>query len=62
MSEKKEKKPSRRPETEASQIIGFGIPTRIAEAIKVEAVRGELRLNDPLVRVWDIYSERERAG
>jgi predicted HicB family RNase H-like nuclease len=61
MSEIRDKKPSRRPETGASQIIGFRMPAEIAQAIKVEAARRQIRLNDLLSEMWSVYCESNRV-
>lgn len=62
MSEKKERKPARRPETGESQIIGFRMPAPVAKAIKVEAARRQLPLNGLLGEMWKLYGENKRAG
>jgi predicted HicB family RNase H-like nuclease len=62
MSEPKEKKPSRQPETGESQIVGFRIPKATAKAIKVEAARRDIHLNTLLAEMWDLYREAKRAG
>jgi hypothetical protein len=62
MSEKKEERRKRRPETGASQIIGFRLPLPIAKAIKVEAARRQLPLNGLLAEMWQLYRENKRAG
>jgi predicted HicB family RNase H-like nuclease len=62
MSETKEKKPSRRPETGDSQIIGFRMPKPVAKAIKVEAARRQIPLNGLLAEMWQLYRENKRAG
>jgi hypothetical protein len=62
MDEKKERKPSRRRETGESQIIGFRMPVPVAKAIKVEAARRQVQLNDLLGEMWKLYRENKRAG
>jgi hypothetical protein len=62
MSEKKNDKPKRRPETAASQIIGFRLPVSVAKAIKVEAARRQVPLNGLLTEMWQLYRESKRAG
>lgn len=62
MSEPKEKRPSRRTETDDSQIIGFRMPKPIAKAIKVEAARRQMPLNSLLAEMWQLYRENKRAG
>jgi len=62
MSERKTDRPRRRPETGASQIIGFRLPVPVAKAIKVEAARRQVPLNGLLAEMWQLYRENKRAG
>ena len=44
-----------------SRIIGFRLPVKVAEAVKVEAARRNLPLNALLVEMWELYRESKRA-
>ncbi|MGH7118185.1 MAG: hypothetical protein ACREFP_04215 [Acetobacteraceae bacterium] len=44
-----------------SRIIGFRLPVKVAEAVKVEAARRNLPLNALFVEMWELYRERKRA-
>ncbi len=62
MSDKKTDTSKRRPETGASQIIGFRLPVSVAKAIKVEAARRQMPLNSLLAEMWQLYRENKRAS
>jgi hypothetical protein len=38
------------------------MPAPTAKAIKVEAARRRVRLNDLLAEMWELYREQKRAG
>jgi hypothetical protein len=43
-----------------SQIVGFRIPTTLAQELKAEAKARGIRLNKLLAEMWELYKGRAR--
>ncbi|MGP8026149.1 MAG: hypothetical protein ACLPJJ_05485 [Acidocella sp.] len=47
---------------EESKIIGFRLPAKLAEAVKVEAAQRSMPLNTLFVEIWELYRKNKRVG
>lgn len=61
MAEGKEAPRRVRTAHETLRVIGFRLPAKLAEAVKMEAARRNLPLNALLAEMWELYKVSKRA-